>query len=71
MPEAVRTFGQVNGRDLRYVQVPWDEFRRAAGEKIARMYEWFGEEGDVAEIPTLREEYLDLATFEQYLRQSG
>jgi len=71
MPEATRTFGQVNGRDLRYVQVPWDEFCQAAGEEIARMYEWFDEEGYVADIPTLREEYPDLTTFEQYLRQSG
>jgi hypothetical protein len=37
---------------------------------LARMYEWFDEEGCVAYIPTLREEYPDLTTFEQYLRQS-
>ena len=70
-PEAARTFGQVNGRDVRYVQVPWDEFRQAAGDEITRMYEWFDEEGYEADILTLREEYPDLTTFEQYLRQSG
>lgn len=70
-PEAARTFGQVTGRDVRYVQVPWDEFRQAAGDEIARMYEWFDEERYEADIPALREEYPDLTTFEQYLRHSG
>ncbi len=35
------------------------------------MYEWFDEEGYEADILTLREEYPDLTTFEQYPRQSG
>ena len=47
------------------------EFREATGEEIARMYEWFDEGGYVGDILTLREEYPDLTTFEQYLRQSG
>jgi hypothetical protein len=56
---------------LPYVQVSWDEFRQVTEEEIARMYEWFDEEVYVADIPTLREEYPDLTTFEHYLRQSG
>jgi hypothetical protein len=35
------------------------------------MYEWFDKKGYEADIPALREEYLGLTTFEQYLRQSG
>jgi hypothetical protein len=56
---------------LPYVQVSWDEFRQVTEEEIARMYEWFDEEGYVSHIPLLREEYPDLTTFEHYLRQSG
>ena len=71
MPETARSFGQVAGREVRYVQIPWDQFRQSAGDEITRMYEWFDEEGYEADIPPLREEYPGLTTFEQYLRQSG
>jgi uncharacterized protein YbjT (DUF2867 family) len=71
MPETARVFGQVTGREVRYVQVAWDQFRQTAGDEITRMYEWFDEEGYEADVPALREEYLGLTTFEQYLRQSG
>jgi uncharacterized protein YbjT (DUF2867 family) len=71
MPETARILGQVTGREVRYVQIPWDQFRQTAGDEITRMYEWFDEEGYEADIPALREEYLGLTTFEQYLRQSG
>jgi uncharacterized protein YbjT (DUF2867 family) len=71
MLEAARTFGRVTGREVRYVQIPWDQFRQAAGNEIARMYEWFEAEGYEADILALREEYPNLSTFEQYLRHSG
>ena len=44
---------------------------QAAEDEIARMYQWFDVEGYEANIPSLREEYPDLTTFEQYLRHSG
>ena len=71
MLETARIFGQVTGREVRYVQIPWDQFRQTAGDEITRMYEWFDEEGYEADISALHEEYLGLTTFEQYLRQSG
>jgi uncharacterized protein YbjT (DUF2867 family) len=71
MSETARIFGQVTGREVCYVQVPWDQFRQTAGYEITRMYEWFDQEGYEADIPALREEYLGLTSFEQYLRQSG
>ena len=71
MLETARIFGQVTGREVRYVQIPWDQFRQSAGDEITRMYEWFDEEGYEADISALHEEYLSLTTFEQYLRQSG
>jgi hypothetical protein len=70
MPETARIFGQVTGREVRYVQIPWDQFRQSAGDEITRMYEWFDKEGYEVDIPALREEYLGLTTFEQYLWQS-
>jgi uncharacterized protein YbjT (DUF2867 family) len=71
MLRSARVFGQVAGREVRYVQIPWDQFRQTAGDEITRMYEWFDQEGYEADIPALREEHPGLTTFEQYLRQSG
>jgi uncharacterized protein YbjT (DUF2867 family) len=71
MLETAQIFGQVTGREVRYVQIPWDQFRQAAGNEISRMYEWFEAEGYEADILALREEYPNLSTFEQYLRHSG
>jgi hypothetical protein len=51
--------------------VPWEDFRKAAGEDYHTMYRWFQEVGYTADIPALREEYPGLADLEGYLRQSG
>ena len=72
MVELAETFGRVIGREVEYVQVPWDEFREAYGEDLAVMYEWFEEVGYEANIAALREEYPNkLTTFERYLRNHG
>jgi len=39
MPETARIFGQVTGREVRYIQISWDKFRQTAGNEITRMYE--------------------------------
>ncbi len=69
MPEAARTFGQVNGRDVRGTLGRVPSSRRGRDREDVQV--WFDKEGYEADIPTLREEYPDLTTFEQYLRQSG
>jgi uncharacterized protein YbjT (DUF2867 family) len=69
--DLAQTFGRVIGREVRYAQVSWEEFREAYGEDLAVMYEWFEEVGYEADIGALREEYPDLTTFEEYLRKHG
>ena len=71
MVELAETFGRVLGRKVQYVRVSWEEFREAYGEDLAVMYEWFEEVGYEADIGALREEYPDLTTFEEYLRNHG
>lgn len=71
MPEAAETFARVIGRDVEYVQVPWDDFRDMAGEEYAVMYRWFEEEGYVADIDALRREHPRLMDLEAYLRSHG
>jgi hypothetical protein len=40
-------------------------------EEFTVMYRWFDDAGYEADIPTLRSEYPELTTLEQYLRNHG
>ncbi len=56
-------------RPVRYVQVPWEQFRQEAGEEMAKMYRWFEDVGYHVDIAALRREHPQLATLEKVLRQ--
>jgi uncharacterized protein YbjT (DUF2867 family) len=71
MPEIAATFSRVIGRQVDYFQVPWEGFEEQMGEEYAVMYRWFNDQGYEADIAALRDEYPDLASFEQYLRGHG
>jgi uncharacterized protein YbjT (DUF2867 family) len=66
--EVADTFGRVIGRPVRYVQLPWDQYREAAGEEYAHMFRWFEDVGYEADVPALRRVATQLTSFEQYLR---
>ncbi len=57
------------GRPVKYVQVPWDQFRQNAGEEMTRMYRWFNDVGYHVDITALRREHPNLATLEKVLSQ--
>jgi uncharacterized protein YbjT (DUF2867 family) len=69
--EVAATFGRVIGRPVRYLQVPWEDYRAAAGEEYYRMYRWFQDVGYEADVAALRREYPPLTNFASYLRRSG
>jgi uncharacterized protein YbjT (DUF2867 family) len=56
-------------RPVRYVQVPWEQFRENAGEEMTKMYRWFEDVGYHVDIAALRKEHPQLATLERVLRQ--
>ena len=60
---------RVVGRPVRYVQVPWEQFRQSAGEEMTRMYRWFNDIGYHVNITALRKEYPNLSTLEKVLSQ--
>jgi uncharacterized protein YbjT (DUF2867 family) len=68
MQRVVETLSRVVGRNVRYVEVPWDQFRQSAGEELTRMYRWFNDVGYHVDIASLRKEYPKLANLEQVLR---
>src|SRR5215210_1862540 len=71
MPEIAATFSRVIGREVHYVQVPWEGFEEQMGEEYTVMYRWFNDYGYEADIPALRKEYPRLTPFERYLRDHG
>jgi uncharacterized protein YbjT (DUF2867 family) len=69
--EAAATFGRAIGRPVQYQQVPWEDYRKAAGEEYYKMYRWFQDVGYNADVQALRGEYPALTDFDTYLRQNG
>ena len=71
MLQMAETFSRALNRSVRYVQVPWEEFRQAAGEELTSMLRWMEDVGYDADLTALRKEYPELTTLEQYLRSHG
>jgi len=69
MLQVAETLGRVLGRNVKYIQVPWEQFRQDAGEEMTDMYRWFNYVGYHVDIATLRKEYPNLSTLEKALRQ--
>jgi uncharacterized protein YbjT (DUF2867 family) len=59
------------GRPVRYVQVPWEQFRQSAGDEMTSMYRWFNDVGYHVDITALRKEQPNLATLEKVLSQQN
>jgi len=71
MSQVAETMGRVLSREVRYQQVPWDQFEKNAGAEMTSMYRWFNDVGYNADIPALRQEYGELSTLEPWLRGNG
>jgi uncharacterized protein YbjT (DUF2867 family) len=69
MQQVAETLSRVLGRTVKYVQVPWEQFRQKVGEEMTRMYRWFQAVGYHVDIAALRREYPNLSTLEQVLRR--
>jgi uncharacterized protein YbjT (DUF2867 family) len=55
--EVAEVLTRVTGHEIRYVELPLEQVRRAMGEDGARMFEWFDQVGYSADIATLRQEH--------------
>jgi uncharacterized protein YbjT (DUF2867 family) len=70
MTELAQAFSVASGREVRYVQTPWDEFEKQAGQEMTVMYRWFQSTGYHADIGATRQEYPSLTTFSKWLNAS-
>ncbi len=71
MTDIAGAFSRVTGREVSYVQTPWDQFEEQMGEEFAVMYRWFDDVGYEADIGALRSEHPGLTSLEDYLRRHG
>lgn len=67
MTELAADLGRMAGREVRYEQVPWEQFEQKIGREEAIMFRWFQETGYHADISALRQEYPNLTSFEKWL----
>jgi uncharacterized protein YbjT (DUF2867 family) len=70
MQEIAQALGRAIGREVKYVQVPWDEFEKMAGHELTIMYRWFDEVGYQVNIDSVREQYPRLLTFGEWLARN-
>jgi uncharacterized protein YbjT (DUF2867 family) len=69
MAEIADAFSRVSGRDVRYQQVPWDQFEQQMGHEMTVMYRWFEAQGYHVDIAGVREQYPELTGFNRWLEQ--
>ena len=67
MTELAEVFSRASGHEVRYTQVPWDEFEKQAGKEMTMMYRWFQDTGYHVDISAVRQEYPALTTFGQWI----
>lgn len=60
-------FSRVTAQDVKYVQVPWNQFEKTMGQEMAVMYRWFEEKGFHLNIKQVRREYPLIHIFIRWL----
>lgn len=70
MTQIAEALGRAARRDVRYVQIPWDQFEQHAGHEMTVMCRWFEDVGYHANIGELRQERPGLMTFERWLHSN-
>ena len=68
--ELAGLFSRVIGKEVSYVQVPWDEFEEQQGEEMAIMEKWFEDVGYSADVADLRSKFPWLTSLERYLTEN-
>jgi uncharacterized protein YbjT (DUF2867 family) len=68
MSDLAALLTRVLGREVRYTQVPFDEYESKAGSELATMWRWFQDAGYHADIAALRQEYPRLTTIDRWVQ---
>lgn len=66
--DTAATFTRVLDMQVKYIQVPWDEFEQTVGSEMAAMYRWFEDVGYTVDIAACRNVHAGVKDLETYLR---
>ncbi len=67
MQQIADAFSRVTARDVKYVQVSWDQFEKNMGQELTVMYRSFEERGFHFNIEEVQREYPTTYTFDRWL----
>jgi uncharacterized protein YbjT (DUF2867 family) len=67
MSEIAARFSIIEGKEVKYQQVPWDQFQQQAGHELTIMFRWLQDHGYTVDVSALRQEFHDLTNFERWL----
>jgi uncharacterized protein YbjT (DUF2867 family) len=70
MTQLAQAFSRMIGREVKYVQVPWEEFEHRIDPAHVSMFRWLDNVGYSVDIPAVRQEHHGLKSFEQWLQSS-
>lgn len=68
MSELAASFGRMLGREVRYEQVPWEQFEQHMGPEMTKMWRMYENGGFGVDLQALRQEMANLMTFERWLQ---
>jgi uncharacterized protein YbjT (DUF2867 family) len=66
MRQIADAFSRVAARDVKYVQVSWDQFEKNMGQELTVMYRWFEKKGFHFNIEEMQREYPATLTFDRW-----
>ncbi len=70
MTEQADAFSRRIGKPVRYLQVPWADYEKRAGEDLTIMYRWLDEHGYKTDIRALRAQHPRLRTFAEWAHEN-
>jgi uncharacterized protein YbjT (DUF2867 family) len=70
MTQISQDFSRMLGHEVKYVQLPWDEFEKRIDPDHFKMFQWFDRAGYHVDIAAVRGELPQLHTFERWLQST-
>lgn len=70
MTQLAEAFSRMVGHEVRYVQVPWDDFSKRIDPAHFKMFQWFDRVGYHIDIAAVRQELPQLHSFERWLQNT-
>ena len=67
MQQIADAFTRATRREVKYVQISWDQFEQKLGEERTVMYRWFEAKGFHYDLEEVRREYPPTHTFDRWL----